>query len=121
VVDWNDRVDEWDANLELQAQVDGSDWVTLDVAARRTGASRAVLRSWYRTGDIASRLTDGPHGPTRLVPLAAVAARAEASPRLRYSAQRRLDAEAQLELMRHRLDELEARIAAVEVGRHDRS
>jgi len=120
-VDWNDRVDEWDANLELQAQVDGSDWVTLDVAARRTGASRAVLRSWYRTGDIASRLTDGPNGPTRLVPLAAVAARAEASPRLRYSAQRRLDAEAQLELMRHRLDELEARIAAVEAERPARS
>jgi transposase len=113
-VDWDDRLDAWDAELDLGAQLDGSDWVTLDVAARQTGASRAALRSWYRTGEIPSRLTEGPHGPTRLVPLAVVAARAEASPRLRYSAQRRLDAEAQLELLRHRVDELEARLAALE-------
>lgn len=113
-MDWDDRLDGWDATLELSAQLDGSDWVTLDVAARQTGASRAALRSWYRSGEIPSRLTEGPHGPTRLVPLAVVAARAEASPRLRYAAQRRLDAEAQLELLRHRVDELDARLAALE-------
>jgi transposase len=111
---WDDRLDDWDATLELTAQLEGSDWVTLDVAARQTGASRAALRSWYRNGEIPSRLTEGPHGPTRLVPLAIVAARAEASPRLRYTAQRRLDAEAQLALLSHRVDELEARLAALE-------
>jgi transposase len=113
-VDWDDRLDDWDTALELTAQLEGSDWVTLDVAARQTGASRAALRSWYRSGEIPSRLTDGPHGPTRLVPLAVVAARAEASPRMRYTAQRRLDAEAQLALLSHRVDELEARLAALE-------
>jgi transposase len=113
-MDWDDRLDGWDAALELSAQLDGSDWVTLDVAARQTGASRAALRSWYRTGEIPSRLTEGPHGPTRLVPLGVVAARAEASPRLRYSAQRKLDSEAQVELLRHRVDELEARLEALE-------
>jgi transposase len=51
------------------------------------------------------------------VPLAVVAARAEASPRLRYTAQRRLDAEAQLALLSHRVDELEARLAALELHR----
>src|SRR5664279_1261533 len=116
-MEWDDRLDGWDAALELSAQLDGSDWVTLDVAARQTGASRAVLRSWYRTGEIPSRLTDGPHGPTRLVPLAVVAARAEASPRLRYSAQRKLDAEAQVALLSHRIDELETRLAALELHR----
>jgi transposase len=116
-MDWDDRIDDWDATLELSAQLEGSDWVTLDVAARQTGASRAALRSWYRSGEIPSRLTEGPHGPTRLVPLAVAAARAEASPRLRYTAQRRLAAEAQLELLRHRIDELEARLVAVENGR----
>jgi transposase len=113
-MEWDDRLDDWDAALELTAQLEGSDWVTLDVAARRTGASRAALRSWYRSGEIPSRLTEGPHGPTRLVPLAVVAARAEASPRMRYTAQRRLDAEAQLALLSHRVDELQARLAAVE-------
>ena len=113
-IDWDDRLDDWDAALELSAQLDGSDWVTLDVAARQTGASRAALRTWYRNGEIPSRLTEGPHGPTRLVPLAVVAARAEASPRLRYSAQRRLDAEAQVALLRHRVDVLEDRLSALE-------
>jgi transposase len=115
-VDWEDRLDDWELELELTAQLEGSDWVTLDVAARQTGASRAALRSWYRSGEIPSRLSDGPHGPTRLVPLTVVAARAEASPRLRYSAQRRLDSEAQLALLRHRVDELEARIASIEAS-----
>jgi transposase len=48
------------------------------------------------------------------VPLAAVAARAEASPRLRGTAQRRLADEAQLEILRHRVDQLELRLAALE-------
>ena len=113
-MDWEDRLDDWELELELAAQFEGSDWVTLERAATDTGASRAVLRTWYRTGQIPSRLVDGPHGPQRLVPLALVAARAEASPRLRHTAQRRLADEAQLEILRHRVDQLELRLAALE-------
>jgi transposase len=111
-MDWEDRLDAWE--LELNATMEGSDWVTLEQAAREVGVSRAALRSWYRTDQIPSRLVDGPHGPQRLVPLAPVAARAEASPRLRRGAQRRLGDEAQLELLRHRVDSLEIRLAALE-------
>jgi transposase len=111
---WDDRIDSFEAALELTRQLEGSDWVTLDAAARETGVSRAALRSWYRSGHIPSRLTDGPNGPQRLVPLAVVAARAEASPRLRHTAERRLAAEAQLELLRHRVDQLEASVARLE-------
>lgn len=113
-MDWEDRLDDWELELELTSQLEGSDWVTLDRAAAGTGASRAALRSWYRSGQIPSRLVDGPHGSQRLVPLAVVAARAEASPRLRRTAQRRLGDEAQLEILRHRVDQLELRLAALE-------
>jgi hypothetical protein len=113
-VDWEDRLDEWELELELSARLEGSDWVTLERAVAETGVSRAALRTWYRTGQIPSRLVDGPHGPQRLVPLAVVAARAEASPRLRRSAERRFADEAQLEILRHRVDQLELRLAALE-------
>jgi transposase len=113
-VDWEDRLDAWELELELTAQLEGSDWVTLEKAAAGTGVSRAALRSWYRTGQIPSRLVDGPHGPQRLVPLAMVSERAAASPRLRRSAERRLGGEAELELLRHRVDQLELRLAALE-------
>ena len=115
-MDWEDRLDNWELELELAAQFEGSDWVTLERAAAETGASRAALRSWYRTGEIPSRLVDGPHGPQRLVPLALVAARAEASPRLRRTAERRIAEEAQLEILRHRVDRLELRLAELERG-----
>ena len=113
-MDWEDRLDDWELDLELGAQLDGSDWVTLERAATETGVSRAALRTWYRTGQIPSRLVDGPHGPQRLVPLAVIAERAEASPRVRKAAERRLADEAQLELLRHRIDQLELRLAEVE-------
>jgi transposase len=113
-MEWEDRLDEWELELELGMRMDGSDWVTLERAAADTGASRAALRTWYRTGQIPSRLVDGPHGPQRLVPLALVADRAEASPRLRHSAERRLADQAQLEILRHRVDQLEIRLAALE-------
>lgn len=113
-MNWEDRLDNWELELELTDQIDGSEWVTLERAAADTGVSRAALRTWYRTGQIPSRLVDGPHGPQRLVPLAVVAERAEASPRLRRSAERRLADEAQLELLRHRVDQLELRLAALE-------
>ena len=113
-MDWDDRLDDWEVEVELTAQLEGSHWVTLERAATDTGASRAALRTWYRTGQIPSRLVDGPHGPQRLVPLALVSARAEASARLRHTAQRRLADEAQLEILRHRIDQLELRLAALE-------
>jgi transposase len=113
-MDWEDKLDDWELGLELNAQLEGSDWVTLERAAADTGVSRAALRSWYRTGQIPSRLVDGPHGPQRLVPHAVVAARAETSPRLRATAQRRLADEAQLEILLHRIDQLELRLAALE-------
>ena len=113
-MEWEDRLDAWELELELASQLEGSDWVTLDRAAADTGASRAALRTWYRTGQIPSRLVDGPHGPQRLVPLALVAERAQASPRLRRSAERRLADQAELEILRHRVDQLELRLAAVE-------
>ena len=115
-MDWEDRLDDWEVELELSAQLQGSEWATLERAAASTGVSRAALRSWYRTGQIPSRLVDGPHGPQRLVPLAVVAARAEASPRLRRTAERRLADQAQLELLRHRVDQLELRLAALEAA-----
>ena len=115
-MDWEDRLDAWELELELNAQLDGSEWVTLDRAAAQTGASRAALRSWYRSGQIPSRLVDGPHGPQRLVPLALAAARAEASPRLRRAAQRQLADQAQLEILRHRIDQLELRVSELERG-----
>ena len=113
-MDWEERLDQWELELELTAQLEGSDWVTLERASADTGASRAALRTWYRTGQVPSRLVDGPHGPQRLVPLALVAARAEASPRLRHTAERRLAEQAQLEILRHRIDQLELRLAALE-------
>jgi transposase len=113
-VDWEERLDDWELELELSARLEGSDWVTLDRAATDTGVSRAALRSWYRTGQIPSRLVDGPHGSQRLVPLAVVAARAEASPRLRRTAERRLADQAQLEILLHRVDQLELRLASLE-------
>ncbi len=111
---WEDRLDDWELQLELTAQYEGSEWVTLERAAAQTGVSRAALRTWYRSGVLPSRLVAGPHGPQRLVPLAQVAARAEASPRLRQAAARRLAEEAEVEMLRHRLEVLEARLAAIE-------
>jgi transposase len=113
-MDWEDRLDAWELELQLTAEFEGSEWVTLERAAADTGASRAALRTWYRTGQIPSRLVDGPHGPQRLVPLGLVAARAAESPRLRRTAERRLADEAQTEILQHRVDQLELRLAALE-------
>jgi transposase len=118
-MDWEDRLDAWELELQLTGQLEGSEWVTLERAAASTGASRAALRTWYRTGQVPSRLVDGPHGPQRLVPLDMVAARAEASPRLRRTAQRTLAHEAQIEILRQRVDRLELRLAALERQRAD--
>ena len=113
-MEWEDRLDDWELELELGARLDGSDWVTLEKAAAETGVSRAALRTWYRSGQIPSRLVDGPHGPQRLVPLEAVLERAERSARIRRRAEREVSLEAQVALLRSTVERLEIRLAALE-------
>jgi hypothetical protein len=88
--------------------------VPLAVAEAEAGVSRSALRTWYRQGEIASRLVDGPHGPQRLVPLQAVLDRAAPSARIQRRAEREISLEAQVTLLRHRVDQLELRLAALE-------
>ncbi|HEV2782975.1 MAG TPA: excisionase [Actinophytocola sp.] len=112
--EWEDRLAKWQAELELFAQLDDVQWVPLAQAEAETGVSRSALRSWYRNGEIQSRLVDGPNGPQRLVPLDAVVERAAKSPRIQRRAEREISLEAQVTLLRHRIDQLELRLAALE-------
>ena len=112
--DWDGRLARWQAELELFAQLDDTPWIPLAQAEIETGVSRSALRSWYRNQEIPSRLVDGPNGPQRLVPLDAVVERAARSPRIQRRAERELSLEAQVALLRHRLDQLELRLAATE-------
>ena len=112
--DWDDRLAAWRDELELLAEIDDTPWVPLAVAEVEAGVSRSALRAWYRNGEIASRLADGPHGPQRLVPLLAVRERAAQSARIQRRAEREVSMEAQLTLLRHRLDQLELRLTAIE-------
>jgi hypothetical protein len=112
--DWEARLARWESELELFAQLDDTPWVPLAQAEAETGVSRSALRSWYRNGEIPSRLVDGPNGPQRLVPIDAVVDRAGKSPRIQRRAERELGLEAQVALLRHRLDQLELRLAAFE-------
>ena len=109
---WEDRLEHWRAELELFEQLEG--WLPLADASERTGVSRSALRNWYRTGQIRSRLADGPYGPQRLVHVDEVRARADRSPRIQHKVDREVGLEAQVVLMRHRLDQLELRLAALE-------
>jgi hypothetical protein len=111
-VQWEDRLEQWREELELFERLDG--WVSLPDAAARTGVSRSALRTWYRSGQIRSRLIDGPHGPQRLVHVDEVAARADASPRIRAKVEGELSLEAQVALLRHQVAQLEIRLAALE-------
>jgi len=112
--EWDDRLDAWRDELELLAKLDHTPWVPLAIAEAEAGVSRSALRAWYRNGEIASRLIDGPHGPQRLVPLQAVIDRAAKSARIQRRAEREVSVEAQLTLLRHRVDQLELRLAALE-------
>jgi hypothetical protein len=112
--DWDDRLSRWRDELELFAQLEDTPWVTLTQAEHETGVSRSALRAWYRNGEIRSRLVDGPNGPQRLVPLEAVVERAARSPRIQRRAEREVSLEAQVTLLRSRIDQLELRLAAVE-------
>jgi len=112
--DWDARIDAWRAELELLARAEGTTWVSLAEAEAEAGVSRSALRAWYRNGEIASRLVDGPHGPQRLVPLEAVVERAGQSARIRRRSERAVGLEAQVTLLRNRVDQLEIRLAALE-------
>lgn len=112
--DWDARLQAWQDELELLARVEDTTWVPLGDAETRAGVSRSALRSWYRKGEIASRLVDGPHGPQRLVPLEAVLERAERSTRIRRRAEQEISLEAQLTLLRAHVDRLELRLTALE-------
>jgi len=112
--DWDSRLARWQTELELFAQLEDTPWVPLAQAEAETGVSRSALRAWYRNGEIASRLVDGPNGPQRLVQLDAVVERAGRSPRIQRRAERELSLEAQVALLRHRVDQLEIRLAASE-------
>lgn len=112
--DWEARLDAWREELELLARAEGTAWVSLTEAESAAGVSRSALRAWYRTGEIASRLVDGPHGPQRLVPLDAVLTRAGRSARIRARTERDAVLTAQVALLRDRVDRLEMRLAALE-------
>jgi transposase len=112
--DWDARLDAWRAELDVLARAEGTSWVPLAEAEAEAGVSRSALRAWYRHGDIASRLVDGPHGPQRLVPLDAVLQRARQSARIRRRSDREVSLEAQVALLRSRLDQLEIRLSALE-------
>jgi transposase len=112
--EWDDRLDRWRDELELFAQLDETPWVPLAQAEAETGVSRSALRAWYRNGEVRSRLVDGPNGPQRLVPLDEVVERAARSPRIQRRAEREVSLEAQVTLLRHRIDQLELRLAALE-------
>lgn len=118
--DWESRLTRWRTELELFAQLDDTEWVPLAQAEAETGVSRSALRAWYRNGEIRSRLVDSPNGPQRLVPLEEVVERAARSPRIRRRAERELSLEAQVTLLRSRVDQLELRLAALE-NRTDRA
>jgi hypothetical protein len=87
IVDLEDLVEQWGAEFALEQELAGlrplpdATWVPLAEAERVAGVSRSTLRTWYRTGQIASRLMPGPHGLQRLVPLEVVKDKASRSPR----------------------------------------
>ncbi len=114
-------MDQWDEMLELanlEAGLRGDEtWVSLAEAERESGVSRSAMRAWYRSGELPSRVVDGPHGPQRLVPLEAVVARARQSPRIQRKTARAVGLEAEVSELRERVTALERRIAALERGR----
>src|SRR5437762_11908562 len=94
--EWDYRLAAWREELELFAKLDDSPWVPLGIAEAEAGVSRSALRAWYRNGEIASRLVDGPHGPQQLVPLQAVLDRAAQPATIPRRAERHDPLESQL-------------------------
>jgi uncharacterized protein YceH (UPF0502 family) len=107
---------DWERALEAWANEPEGTWVTLAEAERRAGVSNSALRSWYRSGQVPSRLVDGPHGVQRLVPLEAVVERAAKSPRIQRRIAGAIGLEAEVAILRQQLAELEARVRRLEAG-----
>ena len=108
-VEWEQLLDEWSAEL------DGDRWITLAEAEVETGMSRSALRAWYRTGQIRSRMVEGPNGPQRLVPRDAVRLRAALATKRRPTV--KLDDE--VARLSEQLAELSERLAALEADRSE--
>lgn len=116
-------MDEWDQLLELASLEAGMaadeaaervTWVALAEAEGKSGVSRSTLRTWYRSGQVPSRVVEGAHGPQRLVVLEAVVERAGNSPRIQRKAAREAGLEGEVAALRARVAELERRLAALE-------
>jgi hypothetical protein len=112
-VPWHELTPAW----EVEATTAAPTWISLADAEARVGVSRSALRSWFRSGQVPSRLVDSRHGPQRMVSLDAVVDRAQQSPRLQRRAARALTMEAEVVLLHHRLAELEQRVSELEAGR----
>lgn len=108
-LDWERALEEWASEPE-------GTWVTLAEAERKAGVSNSALRSWYRTGQVPSRLVDGPHGVQRLVPLEAVLERAAQSPRIQRRIAGAIGLEAEVAILRQQVADLEARMRRLEGG-----
>ena len=106
-VEWEQLLDEWSAEL------DGDRWITLAEAEVETGMSRSALRAWYRSGQIRSRMVEGPNGPQRLVPRDAVRLRAALATKRKPTV--RLDAE--VARLARQVAELSERVAVLEAER----
>ena len=81
-------------------------WVTLVEASSATGTSRSTLRSWYRTGQIPSKMIASVHGPQRVVRLDAVIERSLASTRGRQQLEHARSLAAEVQSLRQRVDAL---------------
>jgi transposase len=116
-LDWERALEQWSSEAwSSESAGPEGQWVTLGEAERRAGVSNSALRSWYRSGQVPSRLVDGPHGVQRLVPLDAVMQRAAQSPRIQRRIAGAIGIEAEVALLRHRVEELEARLRRLEEG-----
>ncbi len=110
---WGDEpaaepVSDWDHLLaQFSHGPPDEGWVTLAEASEATGVSRSTLRSWFRTGRIASKMVVGVHGPQRLVRLDAVIERSLESAKGRRQLERARSLEAEVESLRARVDVLE--------------
>jgi transposase len=99
---------DWDSVLaQLAAQPLDEGWVTLEEASNAAGISRSTLRSWYRSGQIPSKMVVGGHGPQRLVPLEQVVDRALRSARARRQLEQARSLGAEVAELRRRLDAIE--------------
>lgn len=103
-----DSAVDWDrllSQLASQPQEDG--WVPLPEASSAAGVALSTLRSWYRSGQLPSRMVPGAHGPQRLVPLEAVLDRALQSSRVRRQLEHARSLEAEVAELRHRVQAIE--------------